>query len=69
MVGWTGGFLRRAGLAGAGVASGLALLARPAAPGNPGRTYCSPNDNAGDLHFGKDGYLYISAPTVGAPPG
>jgi hypothetical protein len=71
MVGWTEDFLRRAGLAGAGVASGLASLVRPAAPGNPGRTYYSPNgnDNAGDLHFGKDGYLYISAPTVGAPPG
>src|SRR5919112_1084023 len=71
MVGWTGDFLRRAVLAGAAVASGLASLARPVAPGNPGRTYCSPHPtaNAGDLHFGKDGYLYISTPTVGAPPG
>ena len=58
VVGWTGDFLRRA---------------RPAAPGKPRPNipFTSPNGNhnAGDLHFGKDGYLYTSAPTVGALPG
>jgi glucose/arabinose dehydrogenase len=75
MVGWTGDFLRRAGLAGAGVASGLASLARPAgarsAPGKPRPNilFTSPNGNhnAGDLHFGKDGYLYISALSAPLP--
>jgi hypothetical protein len=63
------------GLAGAGVASGLASLARPAgaraAPGKPrpNMLFTSPNGNhnAGDRHFGKDGYLYISALSAPLP--